>query len=182
MLHRLLFSVAVIALTSLQVAAAQSPISRELDPDGEMHGVRFGATEEQVRATLGPPTGSLQISDSRQVLFYGKSHAFSFRKGRLVELHVMRYLLDWELTQQMEEHPLLNSGRWTLKPGIVDGMTFGEVARLLNKPDARPDYRYSYETDKAFVQLEFSGKMNGQGGPDDFSLTSVRIKSFVVEW
>lgn len=183
-MHRcLLLSVAVIAFGCLAAAAAQGPISRELDPDGEMHGLRFGATEEQVRATLGLPTGSLQINDSRRALFYGKSHALVLRKGRLVELHVTRYLLDWELTQQMEEHPLLNSRRWTLKPGIEDGMTFDEVARLLDKPNARPDYRLSYETDSAIVELSFSGTVEARGStPDAFSVASVRIKSLVVEW
>jgi hypothetical protein len=181
MLHRLLLPILLLAPGGLALSA-EATIPREIDPDGEMHGVRFGATDAQVRAKLGAPTGSLRLSDTRQALFYGRSHAFVFRKSRLVELHVTHSLFDWDLSQNMEEHPLLNSERWTLKPGIENEMTFPEVARLLNKPNARPDFRYRYETEKAIVELSFSGRSSDKGSPDQFTLRSFSIKSLALQF
>ena len=178
-----LLCLALILLGVGGLAAAPTPksVPPDLDPDGKVHGVSFGATAAQVREAFGPPTGSLQISESREALLYGKSHAFVFRKGRLVELHITDHLLDWELTPSMEDHPLFNADRWVLKPGIKNDMNFGEVARLLKKPNARPDYRLNYETEKAVVELNFSGRSDMRGKAEAYELSGVRIKSLAVQ-
>jgi hypothetical protein len=181
-MRRILALMFLSAILGPGLAATPPTVPRDLDPDGEMHGVRFGATEAQVRARLGAPTGSLQISDSRNALFYGKSHGFVFRKGRLIELHITEYLLDWELAQQMEDHPLFNAGRWTLKPGIKDGMSFGEVMRALGNKNVRPDHRFQYETDSATVELQFSSRTDVSEGEDKYHLMRVRIKSLNTAW
>jgi hypothetical protein len=181
-MRRIVALIFLTAFVGLGFAATPMTVPRDVDPDGEMHGVRFGATEAQVRAKLGAPTGTLQISDTRNALFYGKSHAFVFRKGRLVELHITEHLLDWELTQQMEEHPLFNAGRWMLKPGITDGMTFGEVMRQLKNENVRPGHRFQYETETASVELAFSGRVDVGEGEDKYHLMRVRLKSLNSAW
>jgi len=177
-----LLAMIFLAVSMLLAAAPPSAVPREVDPDGEMHGVKFGATEAQVRARLGAPTGTFQITETRNALFYGKSHAFVFRKGRFTELMITSHLVDWELTQYMEDHPVFNEHRWTLKPGIENDMNFGDVANKVGKPNARPDHRLNYETTGASVELTFSSNVSKEGSPDQYQLMGVRIKSLNQAW
>ena len=57
-------------------------------------------------------------------------------------------------------------------------MTFGDVARLVKKPNARPDYRLNYETEKALVELNFSSRSDMRGKPE---VLGIRIKSMGVQ-
>lgn len=156
---------------------AQQKVSSDLDPDGLMYGLKFGATENQVVAALGQPSGSLRLTATRKVLVYGKCNLFVFWKGAFRELDVGHVLLDYKLAEQMEDHPLVSCASWTLKPGIRESMTFGKVARLLNRPNAQPDYHFNYETESATVELDFAGTERNPGEADNFTLLGVRIKS-----
>jgi hypothetical protein len=148
-----------------------------IDPDEGAYGVPFGATEKQLVETLGPPSGSLQLSPTRTALFYGQSHVFLFRKGNFRGVLLSRFgTLDHRLINYMDMHPRFDATPWNISPGINAGMNYAQVVRILKKPEGRGDYRLSYETDNARVELSFSGTSE-RGEPESFSLMAALIES-----
>jgi hypothetical protein len=137
--------------------ALYAKLERSIDPDGSIYGLRFGASEKQLLEVLGVPNGVIVISDTRKALLYGKTHLFVLRSGKLRELRVGEHVISWEVAQQMDGNPFFDRGDWELKPGIRRGMSFEEVQKLINRPAAVPDHKFSYDTREASVALSFAG-------------------------
>jgi hypothetical protein len=157
--------------------ALYSARERAIDPDGSIYGVKFGATEKQLLEAFGVPNGVIAVSDSKKALLYGKSHLFILRGGKLRELKVGDHLVNWELSQQMDGNPFFDRGDWQLAPGIRNGMTFEEVQKLINRPSAVPNYRFTYDTKQASVTLHFAGHSRSPGA-ESYRLHSFSIVSF----
>lgn len=109
-------------------------LERSIDPDGSIYGLRFGASEKQLLEVLGV-----------------------LRSGKLRELRVGEHVISWEVAQQMDGNPFFDRGDWELKPGVRRGMGFEEVQKLINRPAASPDHKFSYDTREASVALRFAG-------------------------
>lgn len=157
--------------------ARYSKLDRTIDPDGLVYGLKFGATEKQVLDALGVPNGLIAISDTRKALLYGKSHLFIFRGGKFRELRIGEHVINWELARQMDGNPFFDRGDWVVKPGIRNGMSFEEVQKVLNRPGAAPDYKFSYDTKEASVSLSFSSYTQ-PGRPAEYRLIGLSIMSF----
>ena len=168
---------ATLAFARLAAADAKEPLSPIIDPDHGAYGVPFGSTEKQVVEKLGTPTGTVQLSSTRRALIYGKSHAFIIRKGTFRALIFADSVLDYRLSQGMESHPVVDSINWTLGPGIKDGMSYAQVAKVLGRADKIGDYNLAYETANARIELQFSGMQGARGDPESFSL-----RGFVIEY
>ena len=163
--------------TSTASIHAKDPITPIIDPDHGVYGVPFGATEKQLTEELGAPSGTIQLSSTRRALIYGNKNAFIFRKGVLRGLVVSQYILDHRVSQGMEPNPVVDSMVWTLVPGIKDGMTYNQVAKLLGRPSANGDYLIAYETESARVELQFAGRQGFRGDPESFTLVGLAIES-----
>jgi hypothetical protein len=157
--------------------ARYSKLDRTIDPDGLVYGFKFGATEKEVLDALGVPNGVIAISDTRKALLYGKSHLFIFRGGKFRELRIGEHVINWELARQMDGNPFFDRGDWVVKPGIRNGMSFEEVQKVLNRPGAAPDYKFSYDTKETSVSLSFSSYTR-PGGPGEYKLMGLSIMSF----
>ena len=157
-------------------AFGKEPVSSVIDPDHGVYGVAFGATEKQLIDKLGEPSGTIQLSSTRRALVYGKKHAFIFRKGVFRGLIVSNFILDYDLVQGMEPHPVVDSITWTLVPGIKEGMSYAQVSKLVGRPAATGDYHLMYETADARVNLQFSGSEGSRRDPEGFTLFG-----FVIE-
>lgn len=177
----------VLAVVSLQPACAgsveldpqyQPSLFRDrvttIDPDKSVYGVTFGSTEAEVMAEFGEPNGVFVINDVKRAMLYGRSHLFIFRKDKLRELTVSDYALTWTVANQMEDHPFFDRGKWVIAPGFRKEMNFAEVRNLLQKPDAEPDHRYSFEGERSLITLQFSS-WQGKSGPESY-----RIHGFTV--
>jgi hypothetical protein len=136
--------------------ALYAALERIIDPDGSIYGLKFGATEKQVIDALGVPNGVIAVSDTRKALLYGKTHLFILRNGKFRELRVGDHVISWELAQQMDGNPFFDRGDWELKPGIRQRMSFEDVQKLVNRPAAVPDHKFSYDTREASVNLSFA--------------------------
>jgi hypothetical protein len=156
---------------------AKDPIAPVIDPDHSVYGVPFGATEKQLTEELGAPSGVIQLSSTRRALIYGNKNAFIFRKGVLRGLVISQYTLDHRVSQGMEPHPVVDSMVWSLVPGIKEGMTYAQVAKLLGRPSSNGDYLLTYETETARVELQFAGRQGFRGDPDSFTLVGLAIES-----
>jgi hypothetical protein len=157
--------------------ARYSKLDRTIDPDGLVYGLKFGATEKQVLDVLGVPNGVIVISDTRKALLYGKSHLFIFRSGKLRELQIGELAINWKLARQMDGNPFFDRGDWVVKPGIRNGMSFEEMQKVLARPGAAPDYKFSYDTKETSVSLSFSSYAPS-GRPVEYRLIGVSITSF----
>jgi hypothetical protein len=124
------------------------------------------------------PNGVLVLSDTKKAYLYGKTHIFILRNGKLREVKVGDHIIDWDVSQQMDGHPFFDSGKWSIKPGITNGMSFDDMKKTLNKPTAMPDYRYSFDTNNSSVILNFSGYGGGPGRSEGYRLSGFTIKNF----
>ena len=167
----------LILSTSTASIYAKEPITPVIDPDHGVYGVPFGATEKQLAEELGTPSGAIQLSSTRRALIYGNKNAFIFRKGVLRGLVVSQYILDHRVSQGMEPNPVVDSMVWTLVPGIKEGMTYAQVAKLLGRPSSNGDYVITYETESARVELQFAGRQGFRGDPESFTLVGLAIES-----
>ena len=150
---------------------------RLVDPDGSIYGVKFGASEKQLLEAFGTPNGVIVISEAKKAFLYGRSHLFILRNGRLRELRVGDHILNWGLSQQMDGNPFFDRGDWQLVPGIRNNMSFEEVQKIINRPNAVPSYSFSYDTKQASVTLNFAGHSRSSGA-ESFRLHSFSILSF----
>lgn len=151
--------------------------SRKINADESVYGVKFGSTEAVVLKAFGDPSGVIIINDSKKGFLYGHSHLLIFRKGRLRELVVKDHLLDWQLSQQMEDHPFFDSRAWTLEPGIRSRMTFSEVREALSAPQAPPDYTWIASGQASSTTFYFSS-VHGQEGPEAYHLSGFWITHY----
>lgn len=147
-----------------------------IDPDKAAYGVPFGATEADLLKALGDPSGVIVSSNTVKVLIYGSSHMFLLKNGRFRELLIGDHVIDWRISQRMEKVPFFDGSGWTLTPGINAQMSFEKVASILKKP-AKPEYRLSYETKNAEVELQFTS-MSENGKEKGFVLRGVSIKNY----
>jgi hypothetical protein len=159
------------------VSHGAEPMESLIDPDRNVYGVPFGATEKQLIEKLGAPSGTIQLSATRRALIYGKTHSFIFRKGTLRTLIVSESILDYRLGRSMEPHPVVDSLNWTLAPGIKKGMSFAQISKLMKRDDSRGDYNLAYETSNAQVELQFAGMRSSRDDSESFSL-----HGFVIEY
>ena len=136
--------------------ARYSRLERSIDPDGSIYGLRFGASEKQLLEAFGMPNGVIVISDTRKALLYGKSHLFLLRNGRFRELRIGDHVINWEVARQMDGNPFFDRSDWVVQPGIRNGMSFEEVQKLIGRPAAVPDHKFSYDTKEASVALSFA--------------------------
>lgn len=151
---------------------------RMVDPDASVYGVKFGASEKELLEAFGTPNGVIAVSDTRKALLYGKSHLFVLRGGKLRELRVSDHMF-WEVTKQMDGNPFFDSSDWVLAPGIRTGMNFEEVKKALGRPNAVPDYQFTYDTKQASVTLSFSSFSSGPGAkPEGYRLQGFSILSY----
>ena len=157
--------------------ARYGKLDRTIDPDGLVYGLKFGATEKQVLDALGVPNGVIAISDTRKALLYGKSHLFIFRGGKFRELRIGEHVINWEVARQMDGNPFFDRGDWVVKPGIRNGMSCEEVQKVLNRPGAAPDYKFSDDTKETSVSLSFSSYAPA-GRPVEYRLIGLSIISF----
>lgn len=157
--------------------ARYSKLDRTIDPDELVYGLRFGATENQVLDALGIPNGVIIISDTRKALLYGKSHLFVFRGGRFRELRIGEHVISWEIGRQMDGNPFFDRNDWVVKPGIKNGMSFEEIQKLLGRPAAIPDHKFSYDTKETSVSLSFASYSHA-GRDAGYKLIGLSIMSF----
>jgi len=148
-----------------------------IDPDVGLYGVNFGATEPQVLEALGEPNGVIVLTERKRAYLYGSSHLLLFRNGRLEEVRISDHVFDWELSQQMDGHPFFDLGSWVVKPGLRKGISFAEARKLLGRPESKPDYRMSYDTEAAVVTLGFHSR-SGPGSEDGFFLATLAIRHY----
>ena len=157
--------------------ARYGKLDRTIDPDGLVYGLKFGASEKQVLDALGVPNGVIAVSDTRKALLYGKSHLFVFRRGKFRELRIGEHVINWELARQMDGNPFFDRDDWVVKPGIRNGMSFEEVQKLLGRPGAVPDHKFSYDTKETSVSLSFASYSHS-GREAGYRLIGLSITSF----
>lgn len=153
-------------------------LSKEIDPDRGAYGVPFNTGEKEIIAVLGTPSGIYRISELRTVLFYGKSHAFVLKNGKFKELYVSDHVLDWRLVNVMEAHPFFDDGRWELKPGIKQQMSFQQVREKLGNELGDPNYQVKYTSNRASIELQFYGTSSPDRKKSDYRLNGFVIRSY----
>lgn len=146
-----------------------------IDPDQSAYGVPFGANESEVLQQVGLPNGVIRVNSGRKILFYGKSHAFIFRKGLFRELRVSRHLIDWKLSEQMDSHPFFDRENWTINPGIKSNMSYAEVMQSLGRASGSGDHRFAFDTENATVRLSFASMRTSGDAPTAYSLLGFHI-------
>lgn len=157
--------------------ARYAKLERSIDPDGSIYGLRFGATEKQILDAFGLPNGVVIISDTRKALLYGKSHLFVLRNGRFRELRIGEHVINWEIARQMDGNPFFDRSDWVVRPGIRNGMSFEEIQKLIGRPAAVPDHKFSYDTKEASVALSFASYSHS-GREMGYKLIGLSIVSF----
>jgi hypothetical protein len=105
----ILLACALLLLASAGTRGADA-LSPTIDPDKSVYGVPFGASENQLIAKLGAPSGTIQLSASRRALIYGKGHAFIIRKGVFRSVMISDHMLDYRLISGMEPHAQVDAG------------------------------------------------------------------------
>ena len=126
-----------------------------IDPVKGIYGLRFGSTIDETYKYFGKPSGVFQISESRVMLMYGKSHTLIFRKGKLFCVMVTDCQLHWELGNMMEEHPFFDRG-WILEPGITSRTSKKRVKEILGRDIPDNTYQWSYDKGDATIELNFT--------------------------
>ncbi len=128
---------------------------RVIDADKGLYGLAFGSSVDQAYEHFGKPVGVLQVSETKLLLFYGKSHALTFRNGKLFAVSLSDHLIDFDLSRSMEGSPFFDRG-WTLSQGITKGMSKERIEELLQKNIPADAYEWSFDTASAVVTLRFS--------------------------
>ncbi len=151
---------------------------REIDPDQQVYGLKFGATEEELVAAFGRPTGVVRIDPQRVALLYGRRHAFVLNDGKFTEMQISEQpVFAWELGSRMEGHPFFDSVSWSLQPGgVLPGMKFTDVAKALGAKLGAPGPKATFLSKNAQVELGFEPARDAKGAVRAFSLANVWIR------
>ena len=151
---------------------------REIDPDQQVYGLKFGSTEEEMVAAFGRPTGVVRIDPQHVALLYGRRHAFVLLNGSFTELQISAQpVFAGELGSRMEGHPFFDSVSWSLQPGgVLPGMEFTETAKKLGAKFGPPGPRATFLSKSAQVELGFERVRDAKGAPSPFSLATVWIR------
>lgn len=161
-----IFSLLVLCiLPGLSVLSTEPP-DFTLDPQGTIYGMPYGTPAEQVVAKLGEPDGSYKTSDESSMLFYGRTHAFLFEKGKLVGLRISDSVLDWRLMQALPFDGKTSLPReWRLSNGIFTGMSLGRAKEILGDGLKKQGYQHFFESGSStvwFDVIRFSGDAPGE--------------------
>jgi hypothetical protein len=180
----LLLALSAYGADSLSLRPAYKPgllknQSTVIDPDKSAFGIPFGSSESKVTSAFGDPNGVFVINESTKALLYGKATVFVFKGNKLRELYLTRSVVEWAISEKMEGNPFFDGNKWVFGNGIVEGMSFPEIAKRIGKPNARPDYHLSYESEAAVTEFTFSESVDsGRDKADRFSLLGITVKNY----
>lgn len=127
-----------------------------IDPDTNVYGVPYGTTEDQFIAQYGKPVAYLRLTATESAMCYGKRTAFLFTAGKLSGIRIVQTIVDWKLAEAIAPSPIFESIKWRLTNGIFRDMNLAEVKRILGDNLKNDRYRWSYDTARAHVDLQFS--------------------------
>lgn len=184
-MNRIVVLALVIIHSAIAVATAQQPSATNtaslIVPAEHVYGVPFGATEGDLVAKFGQPTGRIALTNGNDGLLYGDKHLFVFRSGKLIGVQAVKQvntLLNCFDPDVPAVCPL-NDIKWTIAPGITEGMTSVEIEKLLGKPlpplGKRNDLR-KISIDKATLWLQFAAS-KGDNPEWTYSLSSFYIET-----
>jgi len=135
-----------------------------IDPDKHAFGLAFGSSEEKVISELGNPNGYLQLGVNKTAMIYGKTTAFIFSQDKLCGVNISHRIIDHSLSGEMPEHKRFNyRSKWKLSNGIEQGMLKEIVEKITKNQAQKNNYEYSYNTEKAVVELRFSHHRDQDG-------------------
>ena len=157
------------------VPAVRQSIIESIDPDAHIYGIPYGTTEDQFIAQYGSPTGYLRLTATDSAMCYGKSTAFLFTAGKLSGVRITYSIIDWKLAEAISPSPIFDSIKWTLTNGIGRDMNLAEVKRILGNNLNRDRYRWSYDTGRARVDLQFSHYTDQGENDEAYRLNSLLI-------
>ncbi|MEW6302527.1 MAG: PDZ domain-containing protein [Verrucomicrobiota bacterium] len=148
----------------------------EIDPDSNVFGVPFGASEDDFIKARGKPDGYVRLSDKAAALIYGRSMAFVFESGNLAGVRITDQLLDWKLANKFRSWNSLLQPDWRLNNGIFTGMNRKEVKRILGDKLQTGEFDDNfYKTAEARVELDFSHYINEGEGEEAHRLTGIYV-------
>ncbi len=132
-----------------------------IDPEkGMIEGLPFGATEAAVKERWAEPTGQIHFDAHRDAFLYGRSRLLLFFDGKLDGLRINDPVIDWKLSQWIQQKPSPSGADWRLADGITSQMTRDQVLRIIKPEPSGDNYNVAYSTDQALVQISFSHRVD----------------------
>ena len=148
----------------------------EIDVEGGVFGLRFGASEEEVMQKLGKPAGYLRLDEQRTVLVYPQNALMLLFEGKFDAFRIGRMVLDHDLGMWLSGSTF-GREEWSVSNGLRARMSRQEVLALLPsvaalEPSsfASSKYRLEVPLEKTFLQLSFSHMTNQGDGDDAYQL------------
>jgi hypothetical protein len=159
------------------VPVVHQTISDLIDPDAHVYGVPFGTTEDQFIAQYGNPIAYLRLTATESAMCYGKRTAFLFTGSRLSGVRIAFTIIDWRLAEAILPSPIFESIRWRLPNGISRDMNLAEAKRILGDSLTNERYRWSYDTARAHIDLQFSHFVTEGEKDEAYRLDGLLIRS-----
>lgn len=156
-------------------AGEEKQITGRIDPDKSVYGIPFGTTEDEFTRKHGKPIGYVRLSGDSTAMIFGKSHAFVFEGAKLAGLRISHSILDWKLADMSASGPF-DRINWQLSNGIENGMSLVEVKKILGDKLSQKLFSYSYRTEKARVELDFSHYTSEGDGDEAHKVHGILVR------
>lgn len=118
--------------SNVQAAYGVASVSPIIDLNQKtLFGIPVGTSEDEVIKLFGPATGYIRINGSQTLMLYGKSVGLVFDGGKLSGLRLSDHLVDWRISNDMENYTPFNRVEWRMNNGIRKNMSMAEVRRIL---------------------------------------------------
>jgi hypothetical protein len=151
--------------------------SLAIDPDASVYGVPFGVSEDEFIKTHGKPGGYVRFNDTHTALIYGRSHAIVFVNGKLMGARIANGILDWKLSNELQDWSRWDSIDWRLDGGIFVGKNLKQVRDILgDRLKVLESFRHYYTTRNARVELDFAHYSDRGPGDEAYVLHGVYVR------